>query len=71
LEIQMVNKWYIDYHYQYEEVCEALLETLKVKNRGMNFMDRYLYKQHNKTESTVEVKENIQDMFSKVYSGRQ
>jgi len=43
LEIQMVNKWYIDYHYQYEEVCEALLETLKVKNRGMNFMDRYLY----------------------------
>jgi len=42
-----------------------------VKNRGMNFMDRYLYKQHNKTESTVEVKENIQDMFSKVYSGRQ
>jgi hypothetical protein len=37
----------------------------------MNFMDRYLYKQHNKTESTVEVKENIQDMFSKVYSGRQ
>ncbi len=71
LEIQMVNKWYIDYHYQYEEVCEALLETLRIKNRGMNFMDRYLYKQHNKVESTVEVKENIQDLFSKVYNGHQ
>ncbi len=71
LEIQMVNKWYIDYHYQYEEVCEALLETLKVRNRGINFMDRHLYKQQQKVLETVEIKDNIQDMFSKVYNGRQ
>lgn len=71
LEIQMVNKWYIDYHYQYEEVCEALLETLKVRNRGLNFMDRHLYKQQQKVLETVEIKDNIQDMFSKVYNGRQ
>ena len=71
LEIQMVNKWYIDYHYQYEEVCEALLETLKVRNRGINFMDRHLYKQQQKVLETIEIKDNIQDMFSKVYNGRQ
>lgn len=71
LEIQMVNKWYIDYHYQYEEVCEALLETLKIKNRGMNFMDRYLYKQQNKTQETSECNGNIKEMFNKVYNGHQ
>ncbi|MFA7010656.1 MAG: DnaD domain protein [Bacilli bacterium] len=71
LEIQMVNKWYIDYHYQYEEVCEALLETLKIKNRGMSFMDRYLYKQQNKAQETTECNGNIKEMFNKVYNGRQ
>ncbi|HKM30085.1 MAG TPA: DnaD domain protein [Bacilli bacterium] len=71
LEIQTVNKWYVDYHYQYEEICDALLETLRIKTRGINFMDRYLYKQHNETPAAAEVNSNIKDMFSKVYNGRQ
>ncbi|MDD3171208.1 MAG: DnaD domain protein [Bacilli bacterium] len=70
LEVQMVNKWYFDYNYEYEEVCDALLEAIKNKNRGLAFIDRWLYKQHNKKDENVEINPDIERLFSKVYNGR-
>jgi len=72
LEREMVQRWYIDEKYTDDGINEALLKTLKYKNRGVAYIDRLLQanrreqrKEEVKTETT---QENIQELFNRLYA---
>lgn len=69
IEKEIVNKWFYEYQYDFSDIDEAILDALKYKNRGIQYIDRSLFKKHTKKE---EVKENseIQDLFDQVYAKR-
>ena len=69
IEKEIVNKWFYEYQYDFSDIDEAILDALKYKNRGIQYIDRSLFKKHTKKE---EVKENseIQDLFNQVYAKR-
>ena len=73
LELEMVQRWYLEDKYADDEIDDAILKTLKFKNRGVSYIDRLLHanrrdqlQETKKTSSTSG--ENIQDMFNKFYA---
>lgn len=72
LEREMVQRWYLEYDYTDDEINDAILKTLKYKNRGVSYIDRLLHanrrtnlKQEDNQSST---QENIQDLFNRLYA---
>ncbi|MCK9471534.1 MAG: DnaD domain protein [Bacilli bacterium] len=73
LELEMVQRWYIDDKYCEDEISDAILKTLKYKNRGVTYIDRLL--QANRRNQIVEVQkangatgDNIQELFNRIYA---
>ena len=67
LEIDMVTRWFLEYHYSEEQVKEAILKALKNKNRGIPFIDRALRAQNQPVEKASGQTESIQELFRKIY----
>lgn len=73
LELEMVQRWYVEDKYNDDEINEAILKALKYKNRGVSYIDRLLQAnrrdqdQDNKKDSGTST-ENIQELFNKYYA---
>ncbi|MDD3999632.1 MAG: DnaD domain protein [Bacilli bacterium] len=67
LEMEMVNRWYLESDYSDEEIENAILKALKYKNRGVSFIDRSLSSSKKQVENPTPKGENIQELFKKVY----
>lgn len=73
LEREMVQRWYIEDEYTDDEINEAILKTLKYKNRGVTYIDRLLQavrrdQEKAETKVTSGAGENIQELFNKFYA---
>ncbi|HHZ12198.1 MAG TPA: hypothetical protein GYA05_05750 [Acholeplasmataceae bacterium] len=69
LELEMVNRWYVEGEYSDEEIEAAILKALKYKNRGVAFIDRALASAKKEAENKpLPEGENILDLFKKVYA---
>lgn len=73
LELEMVQRWYLEDKYSDDEISDAILKTLKYKNRGVSYIDRLLQAtrrdQQQETKKTTSTSgENIQDLFNKFYA---
>ena len=62
----MVNKWIYEYKYSLEEITDALNDALRYKNRGINYIDKVLYRKNHKEEEPQATSSEIQDLFKKV-----
>ncbi len=68
IEKEIVSKWFFEYHYTNEEIDEAILKALKYPNRGIQFIDRFLFKKHaDLEENEFAEKSEIQDLFNQIY----
>lgn len=69
LELEMVNRWYLEGKYSDEDIEAAILKALKHKNRGVAFIDRSLAASKKEAEKEpLPEGENIMDLFKKVYA---
>lgn len=69
LELEMVNRWYLEGKYSDEDIEAAILKALKYKNRGVAFIDRSLAASKKEAEKEpLPEGENIMDLFKKVYA---
>lgn len=73
LELEMVQRWYLEDKYSDDEISDATLKTLKYKNRGVSYIDRLLQatrrdQQQETKKVTSTSGENIQDLFNKFYA---
>lgn len=67
IEREIVNKWIYEYMFSMDEIMEAINDALKYKNRGINYIDKVLYRRHNKDEQSENVSTSeIQELFRKV-----
>lgn len=53
-ELQMVQKWLVEYKYSVEDIKHEIMNAAKYKNRGVNAINTALYKKYNKQEVIVE-----------------
>ncbi|MGD9605213.1 MAG: DnaD domain-containing protein [Bacilli bacterium] len=67
IELEMVSRWYIEYKYTDEAIEEAIVKTLRYKNRSINYVDRLLRVNNQEEKKEPDNKENIQELFNKVY----
>ena len=65
-DLQVIKRWFYDYKYTKEEVFEEVLNAMKYKNRGINYIDSALYRKHNEVVK-VNTDNNTLDLFKKVY----
>lgn len=72
LEREMVQRWYLEYDYTDDEIQDAILKTLKYKNRGVSYIDRLLHANRRTTVSIEDnqdnTQENIQELFNRLYA---
>lgn len=68
LELEMVNRWFLEYNYSYEEIEEAIFEALKNKTRGVKYIDRFLYNRNKKVVNSNQDGQDIMELFSRVYA---
>ncbi len=66
IEKEIVNKWFYEYKYSFSDIDEAILEALKYKNRGVQYIDRLLFKKYFNKDNN-EVESDIKNLFEKVY----
>lgn len=66
IEREIVSKWYYEYKYDQKDIDEAILKALKLKNRGIQFIDRTLFK-NNHQDTLEETNTEIEKLFKKVY----
>lgn len=65
LELELVHKWINDDKFSYEKIYNAVLETLKLKKKNVQYVDVILNKKESNYQSTS--KEGLQDLFNQVY----
>ena len=53
-ELQIVNKWLIEYKYSIEDIKYEIINAAKYRNRGVNAINTALYKKYNKQEIVIE-----------------
>lgn len=66
IEREIVSKWYYEYQYDPKDIDEAIMNALKYKNRGIQYIDRTLFKNNNKVEEN-ETNTEIEELFKQVY----
>lgn len=66
IEREMVNRWIYEYKYSLEQIIDAINDAMKYKNRGINYIDKVLYRMNHKEEITKTEPSEIQDLFKKV-----
>lgn len=65
LELELVHKWINDDKFSYEKIYNAVLETLKLKKKNVQYVDVILNKKESNYQATS--KEGLQDLFNQVY----
>lgn len=65
-DLQIIKRWFYDYKYDKDEVLEEILNALKYKNRGINYIDSTLYKKHHET-NIIKNDGKTLEMFKKIY----
>lgn len=66
IEREIVNKWIYEYKYSLDEIKEAINDAMKYKNRGINYIDKTLYKKNHQETIVSSEPSEIQDLFKKV-----
>ena len=66
IEKEIITKWYYDYQYSQNDIDDAIMEALKRKNCGIQFIARTLYKKNHKQEK-LSANSEIEDLFNQVY----
>lgn len=66
IEREIVSKWYYEYQYDSKDIDEAIMNALKYKNRGIQYIDRTLFKNNNKVVQE-ETNTEIEELFKQVY----
>lgn len=67
LDLQIVSKWFYDYKYSKEEIERAIYEAKLNKTRGVQYVDRYLYKNNIVTCNQPKVDNELTNLFGKIY----
>ncbi len=72
LEIEMVQRWYLEDKYSETEIHEAILKALKYKNRGVAYINRLLQTVRREqlikeTRTESQGLEDIQELFNRYY----
>lgn len=67
IELQIVSHWIYEYHYTYDEIMEAVVSSLKNKNHGVKYIDRFLYNKHKEQEKAPESSGDVKEIFNRVY----
>lgn len=65
LELELVSKWIYDDKFSYDEINDAILETLKFKKKNIQNVDMILNRKENNNQNTPN--EGLQDLFNQVY----
>jgi DNA replication protein len=71
LELEIVQRWFLEDKYSDEEIENAILKALKYKNRGINYIDRLLQanrRDQEKESNQESTNSNIQELFNKFYA---
>ena len=67
IEREIVNKWVYEYKFEMDDIIDAINDALKYKNRGVNYIDKILYRKNCSNESSNKVNSSeIQELFKKV-----
>lgn len=65
-ELQVIRRWFYDYKYTKDEVLSEVLNAMKYKNRGINYIDSSLYRKHHEVTKTNNDGSTL-ELFKKVY----
>lgn len=65
LELELVYKWINDDKFSYDDIYNAVLETLKFKKKNIQNVDMILNRKENNIQNNS--KEGLQDLFNQVY----
>lgn len=66
LELQMINRWFYEYNYKYDDIDKAINRALSNKNCGIKYIDRTLHNLVNKTEHNEDLND-LKKLFNTVY----
>lgn len=66
LDLELVHKWIYDDKFTFEEINNAILETLKLKKKNVQYVDIILNKNKNKV-NTPSNDDGLVDLFNQVY----
>lgn len=66
IEREVVNKWVYEYKYPLTQIEYAINDALKYKNRGINYIDKVLYRKNHEEEKEEHQNSDIQNLFKKV-----
>ena len=65
-DLQIIKRWFYDYKYDKDEVLEEILNALKYKNRGINYIDSSLYRKHHEV-TKINNDGSTLELFKRVY----
>ncbi len=66
LELQMINRWFYEYNYDYDNIDKAINKALSNKNCGVKYIDRTLYNLINTNEHNEDLND-LKKLFNTVY----
>ncbi|HHX79374.1 MAG TPA: DnaD domain protein [Acholeplasmataceae bacterium] len=66
LELQMINRWFYEYNYNYDDIDKAINKALSNKNSGIKYIDRTLHNLTNKSEHNEDLND-LKKLFNNVY----
>lgn len=66
LELQMINRWFYEYNYKYDDIDKTINKALGNKNCGVKYIDRTLFNLNN-DDTNAEDLINLKKLFNTVY----
>ncbi len=65
IELELVRKWIYEDKFSYEKIYNAILETLKLNKKSIQYVDIILNKKPTETKNSNN--EGLQELFNQVY----
>lgn len=66
LELQMINRWFYEYNYEYDDIDKTINKALNNKNCGVKYIDRSLHNLLNNNEHNEDLND-LKKLFNTVY----
>ena len=66
LELQMINRWFYEYNYKYNDIDKTINKALINKNCGVKYIDRSLHNLLNNNEHNEDLND-LKKLFNTVY----
>ena len=66
IELQMINRWFYEYNYKYDDIDKTINKALIKKNCGVNYIDRSLHKLVKNNEHNEDLND-LKKLFNTVY----